>query len=201
MAIGIITGRKVEKNRDGDKDRIILQVEMMEDEDDVRAVELFSQAGDDVNPADGCRVYIPDDVISKIGIAVSDDIAPESDPGEREIYSTDDPVSTKKSRTKWTKDGDIIHDADGGAKIEMDHGGDLTLNEGTDHAVRFSELKDAFDELQNDMTTLKNVFSTWVVVPMDGGGALKVAAAVWAGTPLIENIDDAKIDDIMVPAP
>ncbi len=197
--IGIITGREITKPRDGDKDRIVLAAEMMEDEDDVRAVELFSQAGDDVNPANGCRVFVVNVAGHKIGIAVSDDIAPESDPGEREIYSTDDPATVKKAKTKWTKDGDIIHDADGGAKIEMDHGGDLTFNEGTDNAVRYSKLEEAFNQLQDDfdnfVTTIYNVHQHATAAPGAPSNPSVTGAASTA------DITDAKIDDILVPAP
>lgn len=75
----------------------------------------------------------------------------------------------------------------------------VELNGNTDFSVRFSKLKEAFDELQNDVTTLKNAFTAWVVVPQDGGAALKAAAGVWAGTPFAFTIDAAKVDDVLLP--
>lgn len=106
--IGIITGREVKKNRDGDKDRLLLQVEMISG--DIRTVELVSQAGEDTNPASGCRVVVIDVADSyKVGIAISDDLAPEVDPGEKEIYSTDSPATAKQARTKWDGAGNVVH--------------------------------------------------------------------------------------------
>lgn len=108
MKIGIITGSQVGKNRDGDVDRVLLQVQTMED--DVRTLELFTQHGEDVVPAKGCRVIIFDITEAYQGvIAASDDLTPEVDPGEKEIYSTDDPVSAKQARTKWDAAGNVIH--------------------------------------------------------------------------------------------
>jgi len=180
VAIGIIKGQKIGKNKDGEVDRILLQIEMMVD--DVRTIELFTQAGDDTNPGEGCRVNIvPVSSSYQIAVGISDDLESECDPGEKEIYSTDSPVTAKLARIKLNKDSEII------------------LNEGTDTAVRFSELKKVIDELQNDISDLKNVFSTWAVVAMDGGGALKTAAATWAATPFVENIDNSEVEDVFLP--
>ncbi len=143
--LGIITGRAITQNRDGDSTRVILQVELIAGED-VRTVELFAQAGEDVNPANGCRVVVVDIDNYKAAVAVSDDLTPECDPGEREIYSTDNPVSAKLARTKWDKDGNVIH------------------NEGTDNPVKWSELNTIF---ANFITALNAEFSKKV----DGGGS------------------------------
>jgi hypothetical protein len=74
--------------------------------------------------------------------------------------------------------------------------GILELNGNTDFAVKFSKLKEAFDELKDDVATLKQNFTTWTPVPNDGGAALKAATATWFGTPLVKNIDDAKNSNI-----
>lgn len=140
MAIGIITGREIKKNRDGTNDRIILQVEL--EADDVKSVELMSESGDDNNPATGCRVYITDadtDGSYKIATAVTDDLAPEVDPGEREIYSTDNPVTSKLARIKLDKTGNII------------------LNNDTDFAVSWTDLNTA---LQLLVTAINATFAT-----------------------------------------
>lgn len=180
MAIGIIKGRDITKNKDGDADRIVLQVEMLED--DIRTIELFNNAGEDTNPADDCRVVVIRAANSyDIGVSVSDDLEPECDPGEKEIYSTDNPVTTKLARIKLNSDSEII------------------LNEGTDTAVRFSELKKVIDELQADIQDLKDAFTAWVVAPNDGGAALKAAAAVWSATPFVENIDNSEVEDVLLP--
>lgn len=46
----------------------------------------------------------------------------------------------------------------------------------SDAAAKASAVKDELDDL-------KAVFTTWVVSPNDGGAALKLAVATWAGTP------------------
>lgn len=146
MKLATITGRKIGKNRDGDKDRIILQAEIIQGED-TRTIELFSQAGEDNNPANGCRVLIiPVSSSYQIGAAVSDDLAPEVNAGEREIYSTDNPVTQKKARIKLESDGNII------------------LNQGTKSAINYTDLNSA---LQNLIIALNSALAT----KMDGGGS------------------------------
>lgn len=98
-------------------------------------------------------------------------------PGEMRIYSTNSTGVLKAY--VWLKD-------DGTILI----GGDA------DNLMRFSKTKEVIDELKNDIASLKQAFSTWVVVPNDGGAALKAASAAWAGTALNKNIDAAKINEI-----
>lgn len=74
--------------------------------------------------------------------------------------------------------------------------GTIEIGGSDDFMVRFSKLKEVTDELQNDLTTLKNVFSTWTPVSNDGGAALKLAAATWYGTPISKDINEAKIAEI-----
>jgi hypothetical protein len=126
MDIGIIKNRAITKNRDGDANRIMLQVELLDD--DVRTVELMSQAGEDTNPATGCRVYvIGESEAYKLGIAVSDDLEPEVDPGEKEIYSTNNPATTKMAR------------------IKLDATGNIVINEGTNHVTQNEALQIAIN--------------------------------------------------------
>ena len=115
--IGVITGRKISRNRDGDKNVLILQVEIIENED-VRTIEIFSSA--DFNPANGTRVYICDVTDSyQIAVATSDGLTPEVEPGEIEIYSTDNPVTAKQARIYLNKDGEIILNQ--GTKSALNH--------------------------------------------------------------------------------
>lgn len=136
-SIGKITGYRIGKNRDGDKDRVILQVELIEGED-VRSIELIPGAGIDVNPASGCRVIISDvsDSYQTTGL-ITDDLIPETDPGEKEIYSTDNPVTQKLAKIKLNADSEIV------------------MNDGTKFAAR----KD--DPTIVDATT-DNAFITWI---------------------------------------
>jgi hypothetical protein len=50
--------------------------------------------------------------------------------------------------------------------------------------VKVDDLVTQLNNLENDITNLKNAFTTWAVVPSDGGGALKLATASWAGSPI-----------------
>jgi hypothetical protein len=138
MKLGKITGRRIGTNRDGDASRVILQVELLED--DVKTVELFSQAGEDVNPADGCRAVVIDVASSyKVAIAVSDDLTPEVNAGEKEIYSTDNPATTKQARTLWDSAGNVVH------------------NQGAESVVTYAALDLA---LQTLVTAINGAFAT-----------------------------------------
>ena len=135
--VGIVTGRRIGKNRDGDKNVLILQVELITGED-TRSIEIFSSA--DFNPANGTRVYICDVSDSyQVAVATSDGLTPEVEPGEVEIYSTDNPVTTKQARIYLNKDGEII------------------LNQGTKSAVSYGEL---LTGLQNELSTINQNFQT-----------------------------------------
>jgi hypothetical protein len=134
--------------------------------------------GTDSNPIAGMvAVYSPTAIKGKqviIGYINKNQLAAA---GEHRTYSTDSDGELKFYI--WQK-------ADGTCEI----GGN------TDFMVRFSKLKEAFDELQDDVTTLKQAFSSWVVVPSDGGAALKAASATWAGTAFTKSIDPAKIAEV-----
>ena len=45
-------------------------------------------------------------------------------------------------------------------------------------------LLEKLNNLENDINTLKSAFSSWLVVPNDGGAALKAISATWAGQQL-----------------
>lgn len=129
---GIVTGREIGKYKDGDNNRLLLQIKFSEN--DTQQVELITEAGLDVNPANGCRVIVIDITDAyQAAIAISDDLEPEVEVGEKEIYSTDNPVISKQARTKWDKNGNIVH------------------NQGTKSAVTHAELNTA---LQNLITLL-----------------------------------------------
>lgn len=59
-----------------------------------------------------------------------------------------------------------------------------------DGLVKVNDLVTKLNNLENDINNLKTAFSTWVVVPSDGGAALKAITATWYGstlTPTIKN--------------
>lgn len=143
--IGIIKGHSIAKNKDGDKNRILLQVEMLED--DIRTVELMPGSGEDYNPAIGSRVFVADaEESSQIGIETTDNLEPETDPGEKEIYSTDNPVTTKLARLK------------------LNSAGEIELNGNADNAVRWSELNTA-------LQTLVTAINAALATKDDGSGS------------------------------
>lgn len=158
MPLGIVTGFSIAKNKDGDTDRLLLQVQLLESvdgsEDDVRIVEMIVQAGNDTNPANGSRVFVVDAADGyKIAIATTDDLIPEVDPGEKEIYSTDNPATLKKARIKLDASGNIIN------------------NQGAKSAVTFADLNTA---LQLMLTALN---ADIVVAGGAGTSTLDISAA------------------------
>jgi len=181
MGLGIITGREIAKNGDGEKERLILQVQFTAD--DVRPVEMVAQAGEDTNPADGCRVMVLEaDKSYKIVVAVTDDLLPECEPGEKEIYSTDSPATAKLARIKLNKNSEIV------------------INQGEDFAVRFSKLKEVVEEIQDIITALQDALSNWIPVPQDGGASLTaVGLASWLLNSIEKNIDDSKVEEVKLP--
>lgn len=50
--------------------------------------------------------------------------------------------------------------------------------------VKADPTAEAIAELQQDLNALKQVFTSWITVPNDGGAALKTGASTWAGQPL-----------------
>jgi hypothetical protein len=52
--------------------------------------------------------------------------------------------------------------------------------------VKVSELVTKLNNLESDLNTLKTAFSSWVVVPTDGGAALKTITAAWYGSQLTQ---------------
>jgi len=145
MNVGNITGREIGKYKDSNVDRVLLQVKFYDD--DTKQVELISQHGEDVNPADGCRVLVIDITDSwQAAIAITDDLEPEVDPGEKEIYSTDSPATAKQARTKWDGTGNVIH------------------NQGAKSVVTYAALDAA---LQLLVTAINAAFAT----KLNGAGA------------------------------
>jgi hypothetical protein len=50
--------------------------------------------------------------------------------------------------------------------------------------VKVNDLVSKMNTIENDINTLKTVFSSWVPVASDGGAALKLAAATWYASQL-----------------
>lgn len=92
-------------------------------------------------------------------------------------------------------------DSDGNlkAKVYCDKDGNVTINDDSDNAVRFSELKSGFDELKSDFNSfVSSTYNPHVhtgVTP--GPGSTGTTPSI--GTSSVASIDNSKIDEIKVP--
>lgn len=72
----------------------------------------------------------------------------------------------------------------------------ITFNAGDkgSFATDINKLVDRINDLEKELNDLKTVFlSTWVPAPMDGGAALKIAIATWAGYSIVPTqVNDIK---------
>lgn len=83
-----------------------------------------------------------------------------------------------------TDNGILIEIAD--TKLNLADG-KTTLNDGAlGGLVKVVQLTQKLNALESAVNQLKQIFSTWVPVPQDGGAALKTAAATWAGQQLTQ---------------
>jgi hypothetical protein len=164
--LGIVKGYTLAKNKDGTTKKCLLQVEMIpgDDDSDVRTVEFFAQIGEDSNPPIGSRVLVVDVARGyQIGISSTDDIEPESDSGEKEIYSSDG--SSKKAKLKLNLDSEVV------------------MNDGSDYAVGYNDLKTILEQLVSDCNSL-------FLTAADGGVA---------GGGLTIDTSSAKVEKVRLP--
>ena len=109
MILGRVTNREITENRESDRKVLMLQVELTS-ERDVQDVELFSDAGEDTSPHDDDFVIVLSLADAyQLAIGVDDGIEPEVEEGEKEIYSYSKHGGPKKAKTRWNKDGEVIH--------------------------------------------------------------------------------------------
>jgi len=131
MILGRVTNREITENRESDRKVLLLQVELTS-ERDVQDVELFSDAGEDTSPHDDDFVIVLSLADAyQLAIGVDDGIEPEVDEGEKEIYSYSKHGGPKKAKTRWNKDGEIIHN-DGDrlvARKDDETTSDITIDE------------------------------------------------------------------------
>lgn len=141
---GTVTGRTVAKNKDGQNQRLMLQVQMS-DPDDIQTVEYVPLPGMDSNPINGSKVFIlavgPGYLIA---LGADDGVDPTSDTGENFQYSVDDSGAVQ-SVLKLLKSGII------------------EVNGNADFAVRFDALDTA---LQSLVTAVNSALAG----KLDGGG-------------------------------
>ena len=70
----------------------------------------------------------------------------------------------------------------------------ITFNAGgkNSFATDINKLISKMNAIENDLNTVKQIFTTWVPAPMDGGAVLKGLTATWAG----QTFTPTKVDDI-----
>jgi hypothetical protein len=76
--------------------------------------------------------------------------------------------------------------------------GKIVFNGGENEGwVKVKELTGRLNAIEKNLNELKQVFSSWVAVPNDGGAALKTASVAWAGKQLTEtrqaDIENGKV--------
>jgi len=160
----------IEKNLDSDNETRMGSV-AVEDDNDIQTVEFYQGPGIDSGIPSGSRIVMSSAGSSwQIAIAAQDKITPEASEGELRIYAQ--------------RGGSIVAD------IWLKNDGTIAFNGGSDYAVRFSKLNDAFNDLKQQW----NAFAA-AYVP---GGPVAV------GTPPRANLctssmEPAKIQEIKVP--
>lgn len=159
--IGKVTGQQVGINRDATEARRLMQVQITDD-NDVQTAELMNPAGIDTNPVNGCLLTIVAGGRAwKIAIAANDGVTPSVDTGEIRIYCQVGGAIV--SNVYCNKDGEVV------------------MNDGTDYAVAFDDLKTAFDAFVADYNSHTN------------GGFAK------DGVPYVSTIALAKVPTVRVP--
>lgn len=174
---GIVTGREFRKNRDGENNRLLLQVQIT-DADDVHTVEYMSPPGEDSNPPDGAKVLIIDvGRAYKVAIAADDNVQPSMGEGEKKLYSI--------------SDGAIA------AFINFLASGIIEINGNGDFAVRYNELETGFNQLKTDfnsfVTSVYNIHSH----PTAPTGPISPPSA--SGSSSAADISAAKVDEVKLP--
>ena len=130
--IGTVVNNQTSKNRDSEENQRLLSCEI--EADSVQTVELSNVSGEDNNPLNGDTVLIINvSDAYKLGILIDDGVAPDGsiNKGEKLLYSRDSSGAVK-------------------AKVALKNNGEIILNDGGDFAVKFNELKAAFDQLKAD---------------------------------------------------
>lgn len=181
ITAGKVIGNTIGPNQDGDTDVRLLIVELS-GSDDVQTVEYYDDGGRDYLPPDGAEVVVLDISPShRVAVAVDDLQDSTVAKGELELYSLDAAGTTKA------------------AKVKLDNDGVITVDDGTDFAVRFSALESAFNTLVSDLNTFIGVYNAHTHVAPAGGGATAAPVAPDLGVDSAADMSGAKIDEIKVP--
>ena len=166
---GTVTGREVRANRDGDKPRLMLQVQIT-GPDDIQTIEYVPQPGQDENPINDTKVFIIQVSESyKIAIGADDGVEPAAATGEKWLHSVND-------------GGDVQ------ALLKLLKSGIIEINGSADNAVRFQALQDK-------LTALETQLISHVHPGVTAGGASTSPSA----TVFDIDISAAKVDEVKLP--
>jgi len=86
-----------------------------------------------------------------------------------------------------------------GAATVLLKGGKIQLNDGgLGGLVKAQETADKIKALEQDLNTLKQVFTAWIPAANDGGAALKTAAATWLAQLIMPLTKKGDIENVNV---
>lgn len=119
-------------------------------------------------------------------------------------YTSIDTVQFTRSKTQVrvafdpeddSKDEVNVTVGDSAMRITAD---EIAFNGGENNGLVLAEsLCSRLNAIEDDINSLKQVFSSWVVAPQDGGNALKTAASSWAAQTLqkttVSDVENKKI--------
>jgi hypothetical protein len=148
MEYGVIKSLEVSKNADGDKKVRLATVEVTGPED-LRTVEIRNDEGNEFVPEVGSRLYF-EEVSSDF--LVSSSVGTESEPDES-LGSGDRKLSAVKAGAPK-------------ANIVLKPSGEISLNEGTDYAVKHNELVTLITSLVLQINALVTAFNAHVPPPI-----------------------------------
>ena len=186
---GRVTGYKIGKNRNGDHDVLLLQVQFSNSAD-VQTVELPLMSGEDTNPPLGSKVWVESiGEAYKVALAIDDGIAPEKLSGEKKYYSSSGGVI--KAFIEFLVSGisnwwGTTLNLTGTTKITAT-APVIELNGNADFAVQFTALETAFN-------TLKSEFNAHV-----HGGVFPGVASTSPTTASAADISGAKVTTVKLP--
>lgn len=179
--IGEVIQSAVVPDPDGDGHILTLQVQIT-DPDDIQDIELMRHAGVDYKPPEDSQVVIVEIHPSyRVAIACDDGIEPEAAEGDYEIYGSDS--GAKTSRVKCVYDG----------QVEVNGTGDW--------AVRYTELKTAFDQLKTDFDALVGVFNNHqhAYVGAGTGSSDQTTTGAQSGSTSSADMTNSKVDTVELP--
>lgn len=77
----------------------------------------------------------------------------------------------------------------GNYQFKIDSNG-IAFNDGNlGGLVKLDAVVGKLNALENDLNSIKNIFSTWTPVPNDGGAALKTASTAWSGQTITTTVN------------